>query len=192
MTEILDTDLYLTLVELFGLDRLYEAGLLTEISDGQLNWRFDLHRLLFFYFTDGRPVYVQGRDIDDRAEIQQTSPVGLHSPILFNADLLEQAHDTVYICDGPVNTLQASAKGLPAVGVPDLFEFRRAWFKRFSRCKRVIILFGPDRAGQRRAAELQGEFRLRGIRAEIGRHPCPEKLISRPIRMWLREDLDGY
>ena len=91
----------------------------------------------------------------------------LRSPAPFNADLLAQGPDKVYICEGCVDTLSALQLGYPAVGIPVIVGFRTEWFDRFLGVKHVFILFDNDEAGRRHAAELRSQFRQRGVKADV-------------------------
>ncbi len=151
------------LINEFGQDRLRAAGLMSR-SDRFL---FAGHRLLFYYFDQNRPVYLQARDVTGRSQCKELSPAGLHSPVPYNANLLREDPDKVYICEGCIDTLSALQMGYPAVGVPGVTGFREEWFDRFRSVGQVYILFDNDEAGQRQAVELRAQFRMRGVKADV-------------------------
>jgi DNA primase len=150
----------------FGQDRLRAAGLVSR--SGQ--FLFARHRLLLFYFdVEDPPLYVQARDIAGEAGVKELSLAGLHSPVPYNVKLLRQRPAEVCICEGCIDTLSAIQLGYPAVGVPGVTGFRREWFELFRGVRHVHILFDNDEAGQRQAAELRAQFRMRGVRTDVYR-----------------------
>jgi DNA primase len=146
----------------FGLDRLRAAGLVSRSG----RFLFARHELLFFYFDDGWPVYVQARDVTGTAGCKELSLAGLHSPVPYHVDLLRTGPPRVYLCEGCIDTLSALQMGLPAVGVPGVTGFQKEWFDVFRQVGHVVVLFDNDEAGRRQAAELRSQFRLRGIKAD--------------------------
>jgi hypothetical protein len=86
--------------ERYGEDRLRAAGLMTRSH----KFLFARHTLLFFYFDQGKPQFVQARDISGESRAEELSLAGLHSPVPFNADLLREPRDRVFICEGCLDT----------------------------------------------------------------------------------------
>jgi DNA primase len=149
----------------FDLEQLRGAGLVSRKN----NFLFARHRLLFFYFDDGWPVYVQARNIDDDSQPKELSLSGLQCPVPYNADLLHTPQKRVFLCEGCIDTLSALQMGLPAVGVPGVMGFRQDWFDLFRNVGHVVLVFDNDEAGKRQAAELRAQFRLRKIMADACR-----------------------
>jgi DNA primase len=145
----------------FSPEDLRAAGVVSEFGE----FIFFRHRLVFTYIDEGQFVYLQARDIDGQSDRKELCLSGLCSPVPFNADLLRQDPDEVFICEGCIDTLSALQLGYPAVGVPGVTGFRPEWFSRFRGVRRVILAFDNDSAGHRHAAELRSQFRMRGITA---------------------------
>jgi DNA primase len=182
-TTILDPDeTWADLTATFSIDRLQTAGLVSRRG----NFLLARHRLLFFYFADGRPVYLQARDIDGGANSKELSLKGVCSPALFNVDALRKPQEEVFICEGCIDTLSAVQMGKVAVGVPGVQTFREEWLDCFAQVQRVIIAFDNDRPGQVAAAELCARFRARGIRTEI-RRPRSVKDMNDLLKLKLQE-----
>ena len=155
-------ELWSELIDRFGEERLKAAGLVSKSG----RFLFAQHSLLFFYSDDGRPVYVQARDVTGEAACKELSLAGLRSPVPFNVELLAEEPEQVYVCEGCIDTISAIQLGYPAIGVPGVIGFCPEWFERFKKSTAVHILFDNDAAGHRHAAELRTQFRLRGIRAD--------------------------
>jgi DNA primase len=163
VTELLDpSEVWATLKAEFGEADLRAAGLISRAG----RFLFGRHRLLFFYFHDGWPQFVQGRDISGESSCKESTLAGLHSSVPYLADVLEAAPDRVFVCEGCIDTLSAIQLGHVAVGVPGVTSFQDEWFPLFRDVGRVTILFDNDSAGRRQAIELRARFRTRGIRAE--------------------------
>jgi DNA primase len=159
-----------------GIDSgLLEAGGLVSRSGEFL---FKHHRLLFFYFDDDRPVYVCARDVTGQSTAKELSPVGLPCPLPYNRNtLLNNAIDTLYLCEGCIDTLSAVQLGYPAIGVPGTCGFRREWISLLRGAKHVRVLFDNDESGRRQGAELAAQLRLQGIPAELF-HPATGKDVN--------------
>lgn len=157
--------LWQSLLSEFGEQRLHAAGLVSKTD----RFLFARHRLLFVYLDDDAPVYFQARDITGELVVKELCLAGLHSSVPYNAGLLREGPNEVYICEGCLDTLSALQLGYPAVGVPGVNGFRREWFDLFRGVRQVNILFDNDEAGRRQAAELRSQFRMRGIRTDAYR-----------------------
>ena len=145
-------------------DAIDKAGLVSK-SDRFL---FARHRLLFFYFGDDEPIYVQARDVTGTATVKELSPAGLGCPLPYNASVLNAPSlKEVFLCEGCLDTLSALQLGYPAIGIPGVQRFRHEWFELFQGVGRVKILFDNDDAGQAAAIELRAKFRRRGIAADV-------------------------
>jgi DNA primase len=152
---------------------LEAAGLLSKSG----NFLFARHTLLFFYFDGDQPVYVSARDVTGEAHAKELSPSGLQCPVPYNANVLATNPDTIYICEGPIDTLSAVQLGYSAIGVPGTNRFREEWFSLLRHVPHVRVLFDNDMAGQTRGAELRTQLCLHGIRAEAI-HPAVGKDVN--------------
>jgi DNA primase len=157
----------------YGMERLRAAGLVSRSE----RFLFSRHRLLFFYFDDGWPQFVQARNMSGEASCKELSVAGLHSPVPFLGYLLKEPVARVLVCEGCIDTLSAVQLGYIAVGVPGVAGFREEWFSLFRAARRVTILFDNDTAGHRHSAELRARFRLHGIRADT-QFPCVGKDLN--------------
>jgi DNA primase len=146
----------------FPEEQLRDAGLVAR--GGQ--FLFAHHALLFFYLDGERPAFVQARDVTGRAACKEIRPAGVPCPLPFNACALRGCPDTLYVCEGCVDTLSAVQLGLAAVGVPGVQAFRDDWFPLFRAVPHVAVLFDDDEAGRRNAAALRGRLRLHGLAAD--------------------------
>jgi DNA primase len=177
-TQMGDSDrLWEDLLRRFGRPRLAAAGLVSRSG----RFLFSQHQLLFFYFDDGVPLFVQARDITGRSRCKELSLAGLHSPVPYNVDLLRQRPDQIHLCEGCIDTLSALQLGYPAVGVPGVRGFRTEWFAHFKGVGHVVLLFDNDEAGLAQAAELRAQFRIRGIKADAS-HPSKVKDMNDLLR----------
>jgi hypothetical protein len=161
----------------FTIEQLRAAGLVT--PDDQ--FLFSRHQLLFWYFHDGWPLYVQARAINGGGE--ELSPAGLTSPMLYNAAMLQQDYPLVCVCEGCLDTLSALQFDLPAVGVPAVGGFRDAWFELFRPGTHVALLNdGDDAAGVRQWNELRRRFQDRGFNCDIRRSSAAERELRELLR----------
>lgn len=146
----------------FGIDALKTAGVVSRAG----RFLFARHELLFFYFDDDWPVYIQARDITGESRAKELSLTGLVSPIPYNVNLLRHRQRRVYLCEGCIDTLSALQMGFPAVGVPGVAGFQDDWYERFKTIEHIVVVFDDDEAGRREAGELRMQFRQRGIKAD--------------------------
>ncbi len=160
------SDVWEQLKAAFTVEELAKAGLVSRAR----HFLFTRHQLLFFYFDEGWPVYIQGRDVTGESRAKELSLAGLASPVPYNVDLIHEPQERVYLCEGCIDTLSALQMQLPAVGIPGVTGFHPDWFERFRTVKHVVMLFDNDEAGRQQAAELRMQFRKRGIKADA---KCP-------------------
>lgn len=66
---------------------------------------------------------------------------------LFNPSVLLYPHRTVYLCEGPIDTMTVAMLGLPAVGVPGVTQWSPVFARAF-RNRRVVVLADGDDTGQ--------------------------------------------
>ena len=77
---------------------------------------------------------------------------------LFNPSVLLSPHRTVYICEGPVDTLTVSCLGLPAVGVPGVSQWSGVFARAFRNRKVVVLADGDDNGqGEQMATRILGD-----------------------------------
>jgi len=135
-------DLCESLTERFPQYLLEWSGLVNH----KANLRFYKHRLVFPFVMECRVVYLQARSLDERVKPQE---INLDRPVPcpFNTDVIKQDDvKRVYLCEGVIDALSLTDRGLPAVGIPDYRYFRRKWL-RFFFGKDVFILSRWDKPG---------------------------------------------
>ena len=94
----------------FDSESLNAAGLVSQAG----NFLFARHHLLFFYFLDEWPVYIQARSLTRDSGPKELSLAGVTSPSPYNIDLLREPQSSVHVCEGCIDTLSALQLGLPA------------------------------------------------------------------------------
>lgn len=155
----------------FDTERLCAAGLTSKRGD----YLFRYHTLLLFYLDGTQPIYVSARDISGQASAKELSPAGLQCPLPYNHGvLLTDNLDTLYVCEGCLDTLSALQLGYPAIGVPGTSGFRSDWFPLLRGIRQIRVLFDNDESGRTQGAELAAQLRLHGIPAERF-HPATGK-----------------
>jgi DNA primase len=172
------------LAKKFSADALADSGLFSRHN----HFLLARHPLLFFYLDEGRPVFVQGRAIEESITPKEMRPIRLRCPVPYNRDLLREPANNVYVCEGCIDTLSAIQFGWPAVGVPGVQAFDPAWFSLFRGSDLITICFDNDNAGRTGALELRSQFRRRGFRANI-QHPKLGKDINDCLRTLQEENL---
>jgi DNA primase len=148
------------LYEKFTKEVLVSSGLTS--STGQPFWR--RHKLIWAFFRNGKPVYFQGRSIDESTrpkEMCLAAPV----PCPYNTDVLSGKPKRLFLCEGVVDTLTLLERKIPAVGIVGVNGFKKDWLELF-RAVKVSVAFDSDMAGQAKAAELVQGFKQTGIEAE--------------------------
>jgi DNA primase len=122
-----------------SLEALVEAGVVSERGRLQLA----SHPLLFPFWQDGAPVYVQGR----RYGSAEPRYLGLRGsiPCLYNVSALEA--DEVWVAEGCMDTLTLASAGVAAVGVVGARGLKAAWLPLFTG-KSVVVAFDNDGAGR--------------------------------------------
>lgn len=96
------------------------------------------------FLTKTGPVAIQYRAVADKEPRFLTKG---STKRLFNPSVLLSPHRTVYICEGPVDTLTVSCLGLPAVGVPGVGQWSPVFARAF-RNRKVVVLADGDDTGQ--------------------------------------------
>jgi DNA primase len=142
--------------EMFSRSSLQAAGL---FNDGG-NLRLFKHQLLIPYWVAGQAVSLQARNInwhDKETDGPKELTIGPIT-IPFNADVLLEPQETVYICEGAIDTLSLLELGFVAVGVPGARNFRPEWVELFDDVGEVILALDSDDAGREGAQRIAGHF----------------------------------
>jgi DNA primase catalytic core len=144
----------------FTLDELQRSGLF----NAQAHLTFYRHRLLFPFFQEGQPLYVQARTTASGVEPRWHNMRG-GVPSLYNVDALEQlpSGEIVYLVEGFTDTLTLLAHKFAAVGLVGAGGFKEEWLAPLARF-RVVAALDPDAAGERAAARYREMFAARGMR----------------------------
>jgi DNA primase len=151
--------------EMFSLSTLQAAGLFND--DGNL--RLFRHRLLIPYWVTGQAVSLQARNINwhnkeaDGAKELTIGPI----TIPFNADLLLEPLDVVYIAEGAIDCLSLLELGCAAVGIPGARNFRAEWVELFDDVGEVVLALDNDDAGREGAEKIAMHFRRPVKRLEL-------------------------
>ena len=159
--------------KVWGERRLLKCGLLKKGGDGVVKPVWWSHVILFpFVDIEGRVVSIQGRQVEP----------GLHGPkyinlygvktAIFNQRILGDLKlgDSVYICEGIMDTLTAHQMGLNAVGIPGAGGFKREWYALFEGLQ-VNVVPDTDGAGQRFAERIETIFSAHDQTVKIIRLP---------------------
>jgi DNA primase len=143
-------DLIHTAEKLFGRDRLYHAGLLTEgRTPGRLLpvwWEPIL--LIPFFWKDSSPIYLQARRLTTEDRRKYVGLSGVAKP-LFNAQIINVLGigSEVYVVEGAMDVMAAHEVGLSAIGVlGSTTKFKRNWALAL-RDFQVIIVPDQDAPG---------------------------------------------
>jgi DNA primase len=151
----------------FSLEELQQSGLF----NARAHLTFYRHRLLFPFFIEGQPVYLQARTTASGVEPRWHNMRG-PVPSLYNVDALAQclSGEVVYLVEGFTDTLTLLAHRFTAVGLVGAGGFREEWLAPLARF-RVVAALDRDAAGARATARYQEMFRARGI--ELARLELP-------------------
>jgi DNA primase len=143
----------------FALEELQRSGLF----NARAHLTFYRHRLLFPFYVEGQPVYLQARTTASGVEPRWHNMRG-GVPSLYNADALAQrvSGEVVYLVEGFTDTLTLLAHSFTAVGLVGAGGFREEWLAPLARF-RVVAALDADAAGLRATLRYQEMFRARGI-----------------------------
>ncbi len=137
---------------------LLEAGVFRTGKGGKSYFGFRRHPLLFPILREGRPVYLQGRRMDEgKPKFMNLSEVTI--PGLFNQDRLKD-HDpnqSLFLCEGAPDTMILEQEGLAAVGIIGAGGFKAEWvdpLKPFN----VHLALDPDSAGRSGSGRIREIF----------------------------------
>jgi DNA primase len=137
------------------LEELQAAGLFNPKG----NLRLFKHRLLIPYYLDGEVFTLQARNMGWRGKGDGPKELTLGPvTIPFNADVLLEPQEQVYVCEGAIDTLSLLELGLAAVGVPGARNFRAEWVEMFGDAGEVVLALDNDEAGRQGAETIAGQF----------------------------------
>jgi DNA primase len=146
--------------ESFAVEVLQRGGLFNRRE----RLTFYTHRLLFPFFIEGRPRYLQARTTAAGVEPRWHNMRG-HVPALYNADALAPLATgaVVYLVEGFTDTLTLMSQGFNAVGLVGAGGLKEDWLAPLARF-RVVAALDPDAAGRRASARYEEMFARRGLR----------------------------
>ncbi len=128
------------------------------------NFRLFRHRLVLPYWCAGEVAMLQARNIDWRDK-ERDGPKELTAGnvvIPFNADVLLDLQEEVYVAEGCIDSLSLMELGFVAVGVPGAGNFRPDWVPLFEDVGEVILCLDNDAAGDEGAEQIAGHFEKAG------------------------------
>lgn len=146
------------MLDAFALDELHRSGLFNERAHLTFYW----HRLLFPFYVEKRPVYLQARTTAAGVEPRWHNMRGA-VPSLYNADTLENLPSgaVVYLVEGFTDTLTLAAHNFAAIGLVGAGGLKAEWLAPLGRFN-IIAVLDPDGAGRRAAARYAEIFTERG------------------------------
>jgi DNA primase len=157
------------LLERFPLATLQAGGLFNK--DGHL--RFYRHSLLIPWHDHAAVVYVQAYAPEAGAQPPMLSTAG-PVPCPYNAQVLDGTAGRLYVCAGPLDTLELIEAGFPAVGLPSAsgdagdrepkVMLKKSWLPRFQK-KSVYVAFDGDAEGEAAAATVIAQLMGGGVEA---------------------------
>jgi DNA primase len=156
------------MLQSFALEALQRAGLFNRRE----HLTFYHHRLLFPFFVEGRPCYLQARTTAAGVEPRWHNMRG-PIPALYNVDSLAPlASDRiVYLVEGFTDTLTLLAHGFDAVGLVGAGGLKDEWLAPLGRFQ-VVAALDPDAAGRRAAARYRELFAARRVRLAVVNLPA--------------------
>jgi len=140
------------LLEKYSLEDLQIGGMFN--SYGKL--RYGRRPLIIPYIDEkNRPFFFQARAIDKSIQPKELNFQGT-IPFPYNKSALDGKPGTVYLCEGPIDTLTLLQRGFSAVGIPGANTFKPEWTSLFNN-KKVVLCLDNDKAGR------AGEERIAGL-----------------------------
>lgn len=141
-----------------SVEALQDAGLFRK--SGTLGFR---NRLIFPFVRGGQVVGFQGRTLNNTPP-KYMIPQGCSLP-LYNIDAIRKAPagGTVWICEGPIDTIVVEQSGRLAVGVPGVMATNPADFVNFAGLT-AVICFDADDAGREATPALAELLFLAGAK----------------------------
>lgn len=150
------------LAQSFTAEQLRRSGLFND----QDRLTFYRHRLLFPFYVDGRPIYIQARTTaasTSKAEPRWHNLRG-NVPGLYNIDSLDRlpGGGIIYLVEGFTDTLTLLTHNFAALGLVGAGGLKSEWLAPLGRFS-VALALDADRAGETAAARYQEMFAARGI-----------------------------
>lgn len=148
------------MLDQFPLEELQLSGLFNH----QAHLTFYRHRLLFPFYVEGRPLYLQARTTASGVEPRWHNMRG-SVPALYNVDALDdlRSGEVVYLVEGFTDTLTLLTHEFAAVGLVGAGGLKEEWLAPLGRFK-VVAALDPDAAGERAISRYQEMFAARGMR----------------------------
>ena len=145
--------------EAFPLSELQQSGLF----NARAHLTFYLHRLLFPFYVENRPVYLQARTTAAGVEPRWHNLRGA-VPALYNIDALTNlaSGTIVYLVEGFTDTLTLAANNFAAVGLVGAGGLKEEWITPLARF-RVVAALDPDAAGTRAVVRYREMFARHGL-----------------------------
>lgn len=151
-----------------GLKQVFDVALLEALGvinalkeDGKgHNLRFFKHRLLFPFYRDYRPVYLQGRDVEAADKASRFINSGSLTPCFYNFDAIaaaREARQPVFLCEGATDTLTLAQAGYYAAGIVGTAGLKRAWLTELKGLS-VFLVFDADEAGREASQKAAQAF----------------------------------
>jgi DNA primase len=135
----------------------------TGLFNAKGNFRLFRHQLLVCYWAAGEVVSLQARNIGWRDKDDGPKELTLGPVVIpFHADALLEPQETVYVCEGAIDTLSLLELGLVAVGIPGAKNFKPDWCELFDDVGEVVLALDNDPAGDAGAAQIADHFRRAG------------------------------
>lgn len=136
-----------------------ERGLTSEVLRsfqigwvGKANQGDDLFRgrISIPFLTKTGPVAIQYRSVGDSEKrfLNRGSMKRLYNPTV-----LLYPYRTVYLCEGPIDTMTVAQLGLPAVGLPGVSQWDKVFARAFRNRTVVVLADGDDKGQGRQLAE---------------------------------------
>jgi len=174
-----------------GDPELVRTFLLGYVQEGEaaLGHEGYVGRLSIPYLTPSGAVSMRFRDLSSESSVKYLGLPGDNSTHLFNVTALFKANDQLFITEGELDAVAATAAGAPAIGCPGA----RAWKPHYTRMLEdfdVIVLCDGDDAGKEFGTKVCDE--IEGARKVI--YPSGvdtnEYLLEHGVDPWL--DYIGY
>jgi len=145
----------------YSLEDLQIGGLFN--SYGQL--RYGKRPLIIPYIDEkNRPFFFQARAIDKNVSPKELNFQGA-IPFPYNKTALDGKPGTVYLCEGPIDTLTLLQRGFCAVGIPGANTFKPEWVSLFCN-KKVVLCLDNDKAGRAGEERIAGLMKAAGLEAK--------------------------
>jgi len=163
------------LINRFGYDRIYAAGLLTKKSTKRTPMPlFPDNCIVFPFLEQNRPAYIQARALSNFQNKSKWRNLNGRKRRLYNADTLLNSRDQpLAICEGILDSLSAIEMNYDAIGLMGTNAVLSNEEIKRMRGRQVLILLDWDEPGEKRATKLQFELRRYGITSTRKTKPSP-------------------